>query len=47
MSVIASPTGIVSQLDTEDSNAGIGISAADGVYGSICANRLGMRPQQA
>ena len=42
VSVIASPTGVVSQLDTEDSNAGIGISAAVGVYGSICANRLGM-----
>jgi ABC-type sulfate transport system substrate-binding protein len=45
VSVIASPTGVVSQLDTEDSNAGIGISQAVGVYGSMCANRLGMRPQ--
>jgi hypothetical protein len=46
VSVIASPTGIVAQLDTEDSNAGSGVDAAFGVYGSICANRLGMRRQQ-
>ena len=46
VSVIASPTGVVSQLNTEDSNAGSGIDAAVGVYGSICANRLGMQRQQ-
>ena len=46
VSVIASPTGTVTQLDTEDSNAGGGISAAFGAYGSLCANRLGMRRQQ-
>ena len=46
VSVIASPTGIVTQLDTEDSNAGRGISGAVGVFGSICAQRLGMKPQQ-
>jgi hypothetical protein len=45
VTVIASPTGIVTQLDTEDSNAGGGLTAALGAYGSICANRLGMRPQ--
>jgi hypothetical protein len=45
VSVIASPTGIVSQLDTEDSNAGAGIGGAIGAFGSICAQRLGMRPQ--
>jgi hypothetical protein len=42
VSVIASKTGIVSQLNTEDSNAGGGIAGAMGAYGSICANRLGM-----
>ena len=42
VSVIASKTGIVTQLNTEDSNAGGGIAGAVGMYGSICANRLGM-----
>jgi hypothetical protein len=46
VSVIASPTGIIAQLDTEDSNAGSDVYAALGAYGSICANRLGMRRQQ-
>jgi hypothetical protein len=45
VTVIASPTGIVGQLDTDDSNAGAGIGSAIGMYGSICAQRLGMRPQ--
>jgi hypothetical protein len=46
ISVIASPTGIVTQLNTEDSNAGAGVVAvAIGMYGSICAQRLGMKPQ--
>ena len=36
VNVIASPTGVVSQLDTEDSNAGT----------SLCAQRLGMERQQ-
>ena len=45
VSVIASPTGIVSQLNTEDSNAGAGIAGALGAYGSICAHRLGLKPQ--
>jgi hypothetical protein len=45
VSVIASPTGIVQQLDTEDSNAGYGLPGVIGVYGSICGQRLGMRPQ--
>jgi hypothetical protein len=44
VSVITSPTGIVTQLDTEDSNAGAGIAGALGAYGSICGHRLGMRP---
>jgi hypothetical protein len=45
VSVIASPTGVVTQLNTEDSNAGAGIYAAVGAFGSICARRLGMKPQ--
>src|SRR4051812_35342405 len=40
VSVIASPAGVVTQLDTEDSNAGAGLYAAVGALGSICANRL-------
>jgi hypothetical protein len=43
--VIASPAGIVTQLNTEDSNAGNDLYAAFGAYGSICAHRLGMKPQ--
>jgi hypothetical protein len=45
VSVIASPKGVVTQLNTEDSNAGGGIAGAIGMYGSICANRLGMERQ--
>jgi hypothetical protein len=45
VSVIASKTGVVSQLNTEDSNAGAGLAGAMGMYGSICANRLGMERQ--
>lgn len=44
VSAVTSPEGIVTQLDTEDSNAGSGIIGALGGYGSICAHRLGMRP---
>jgi hypothetical protein len=45
VSVIASKTGIVSQLNTEDSNAGGGLPGALGVYGSICGNQLGIARQ--
>jgi hypothetical protein len=45
LSVIASKAGIVTQLDTEDSNAGVGLPGAIGMYGSICENRLGMERQ--
>jgi hypothetical protein len=45
VSVIASKTGVVTQLNTEDSNAGVGLPGALGMYGSICANRLGMERQ--
>jgi hypothetical protein len=49
VSVIASPTGVVTQLDTEDYNPGgsglIGLAGALGAYGSMCGQRLGMKPQ--
>jgi hypothetical protein len=45
VSVIASPTGIVQQLNTEDQNAGVGVPGLLGVYGSMCGQRLGMKPQ--
>ena len=45
VSVIASPVGIVTQLNTEDSNAGAGLAGAFGAFGSICAQRLGMKPR--
>jgi hypothetical protein len=45
VSVVASKTGIISQLNTEDSNAGGGLGGALGMYGSICANRLGIERQ--
>jgi len=45
VSVIASKTGVVTQLNTEDSNAGAGLGSTLGMYGSICANRLGMERQ--
>jgi hypothetical protein len=47
VSVVASKTGVVSQLNTEDSNAGAGIGGAVGMYGSICANRLGIQRRQS
>jgi hypothetical protein len=45
VSVIAAPTGIIQQLDTEDPKAGYGILSMVGAYGSMCAERLGMKPQ--
>jgi hypothetical protein len=45
VNVIASKTGVVTQLNTEDSNAGAGLGSTLGMYGSICANRLGMERQ--
>lgn len=44
VSAIASPTGIITQLNTEDTNAGGGVAGAIGLYGSMCAQRLGMQP---
>lgn len=45
VTVIASPTGVVQQLNTEDQNAGTGVPGLLGVYGSMCGQRLGMKPQ--
>ena len=45
VSVIADKAGLVRQLNTEDANAGGGIAGAVGMYGSICANRLGIQHQ--
>lgn len=43
VSVVANKAGIVTLLNTEDSNAGGGFGGAMGAYGSICANRLGIQ----
>lgn len=40
VSVIASPAGIVTQLNTEDPNIYVGLTAAVGIQGSFCATRL-------
>jgi hypothetical protein len=45
VTVIASAAGIVQRLDTEDQNAGVGVPGLLGVYGSMCGQRLGMKPQ--
>jgi hypothetical protein len=45
VSVIANKNGIVTQLNTEDANAGGGLYAMTGALGSICANRLGIDRQ--
>jgi hypothetical protein len=49
VSVIASPTGIVTQLNTEDYNPGgsglIGLAGTMGAYGSMCGQRLGIQRQ--
>jgi hypothetical protein len=47
VSVVASKAGIVTLLNTEDSNAGGGLYSAMGMYGSICANRLGIQRRQS
>jgi|SRR5881394_2131674 len=46
VSVVASKVGIVTQLNTEDSNIAGGLYGALGAYGSICGNRLGMQRQR-
>jgi hypothetical protein len=47
VNVVANKAGIVTLLNTEDSNAGGGLVGAMGGYGSICANRLGIRHQSS
>ena len=41
VNVIASPAGIVTQLNTDDPNIYVGLTAAVGIEGSFCATRLG------
>ncbi len=45
VTVITSPAGVVQQLNTEDQNEGVGVPGLLGVYGSMCGQRLGMKPQ--
>lgn len=45
VNVIASQTGVIQQLDTEDYNAGTGILSMVGATGSMCGERLRMKPQ--
>lgn len=48
LNVIASPTGTVTRLDTEDQNGGVGlVGMSDPIIGtgSTCAERLGMTRQ--
>jgi hypothetical protein len=40
VNVIASPQGVVTQLNTEDANIYVGLTAAVGIEGSLCATRL-------
>jgi hypothetical protein len=51
VSVIASPAGVVTQLTTEDYNRGgggvVGLAGAMGAFGSMCGQRLGMKPKQS
>jgi hypothetical protein len=45
VTVIALPTGIISQLNTDDANAGGGLIGMVGGYGSMCGQRLGIQRQ--
>jgi len=45
VSVVTSPAGLIEQLNTEDANAGDGLLGVVGAYGSMCGERLGMKPQ--
>ncbi len=45
VTVITSPAGLITDLHTDDANASTGIYGAMGIGGSICAQRLGMKPQ--
>ena len=43
VSVATNPSGIVTDLNTEDPNAGAGLIGTFGGWGSMCAQRLGMK----
>jgi hypothetical protein len=47
VNVVASPTGVIQQLDTEDYRAGDGILSVVGATGSMCGERLKMKPQNS
>jgi hypothetical protein len=42
VNVIASPTGIVTKLNTEDANIYVSLTALVGINGSLCATRRAM-----
>ena len=45
VTVVTSPAGLITDLHTDDANASRGLYGAMGIGGSICAQRLGMKPQ--
>jgi hypothetical protein len=45
LSVTASPEGVVTQVNTEDSNGTGAPAMVLGINGSICARRLGIKPR--
>jgi len=45
LAVIASPTGLITKLDTEDRDAGYGLIEPVVVTGSLCSERLGIKSQ--
>lgn len=50
VNVVASPTGVIAMLDTEDhqitgGSGLLGVASLMGAYGSMCGQRLGMKPQ--
>lgn len=51
VTVVASPAGVITNLDTEDHNPGgtgvLGLAGSMGAFGSMCAHRLGMKREQS
>lgn len=45
VNAVVSKDGMVTQLNTDDTNAGRGIVGTLGANGSVCAHRLGIRHQ--
>jgi hypothetical protein len=45
VNAVVSKDSIVTQLNTDDSNAGRGIAGMIGAGGSVCAHRLGIKHQ--